>query len=63
MRKARKVSRRLSYDFDRPEGKPAWMRRPTFYRLEDEVEAAEDVIAAYEGSFEAMLRKVDAMPE
>jgi len=62
VRKAWKVSGRLRYDFARPEGKPAWMRWRTFLRREEEAEAAERAIAMYEGRFEELLRKVDAMP-
>jgi len=62
VRKAWKVSGRLRYDFARPEGKPKWMRWPTFWRLAAKAEAAEEVVARFEGSFDVLLEKIEAMP-
>jgi len=61
-RRAWRAIQQAAFDVNRKHGKPKWMRWPTFWRLAAKAEAAEEVVARFEGSFDVLLEKIEAMP-
>jgi len=61
-RRAWRAIQQAAFDVNRKHGKPKWMRWPTFWRRAAKAEAAEEVVARFEGRFDALLKKADAIP-
>jgi len=60
VRRAEKVWRQCKHDFKRPEGKPRWMRWPTYERLSAAAEAVFPIIERAEDAPYAAIAKLHA---